>query len=49
VVHAMASLPDKERMHFFHEELTPLAAEEHALREKLVIVGQGGPPSSSVQ
>ena len=49
VVHAKASLPDKERMRFFHEEFMPLAAQEHALREKLVIVGQDNPPSSSVQ
>ena len=49
VVHAMASLPDKERMRFFHQEFMPLAAQEHALREELVIVGQGTPPGSSVQ
>lgn len=49
VVHAMAALPDEERMRFFHEEFMPLAAQEHALREKLVIVGQSKPPGSSVQ
>src|SRR6266705_2141606 len=49
VVHAMASLPDEERMRFLHEQFMPLAAQEHALREKLVIAGQGQPPSSSIQ
>src|SRR5215469_5166709 len=49
VVHAMAGLPDAERPQFWHEQFLPLAAQEHALREQLVIVGQGKPPTSSVQ
>lgn len=49
VVHAMAGLPDSERARFWHEQFLPLAAQEHALREKLVIVGQGQPPNSSIQ
>ena len=49
VVHAMARLPDSERAQFWHEQFLPLAAQEHALREKLVIVGQGKPATSSVQ
>jgi len=49
VVHAMAGLPDAERAQFWHEQFLPLAAQEHALREKLVIVGQGKPATSSVQ
>ena len=49
VVHAMASLPEPERMRFWHEQFMPLAAQEHALREQLQVVGQGRTPGSSVQ
>jgi hypothetical protein len=49
VVHAMASLPEPERMRFLHEQFMPLAAQEHALREQLQVVGQGRTPDSSVQ
>ena len=49
VVHAMVGLPDAERPKFWHEQFLPLAAQEHALREKLVIVGQGKPPTPSIQ
>ena len=49
VVHAMASLPEPERMRFWHEQFMPLAAQEHALREQLRVVGQGRTPDSSVQ
>jgi len=49
VMHAMASLPERERMRFWHEQFMPLAAQEHALREQLQVVGQGRTPDSSVQ
>jgi hypothetical protein len=49
VVHAMALLPEPERMRFWHEQFMPLAAQEHALREQLQVVGQGQTPDSSVQ
>ncbi|MBS1841517.1 MAG: hypothetical protein JSS69_15040 [Acidobacteria bacterium] len=49
VVRAMASLPEPERMRFWHEQFMPLAAQEHALREQLQVVGQGRTPDSSVQ
>jgi hypothetical protein len=49
VVHAMAGLPDTERVQFWYEQFLPLAAQEHALREKLMIVGQGRAPTSSIQ
>jgi len=49
VVHAMASLPEQERVRFWHEQFVPLAAEEHALREKLLVAGQGMPPDETVQ
>jgi hypothetical protein len=34
VVHAMGGLPGAERPQFWHEPFLPLAAQEHALREK---------------
>ena len=49
VVHALAALPEPERMRFWHEQFMPLAAQEHALREQLQAVGQGRTPDSSVQ
>jgi hypothetical protein len=49
VVHAMASLPEPERMRFWLEQFMPLAAQEHALREQLQVVGQGRTPDLSVQ
>jgi hypothetical protein len=49
VIHAMASLPEPERVKFWHEQFAPLAAEEHALREKLRVTGQGPPPGGRVQ
>jgi len=49
VIHAMASLPEPERVKFWHEQFAPPAAEEHALREKLQVVGQGTPPGGRVQ
>jgi hypothetical protein len=49
VIHAMASLPEPERVKFWHEQFAPLAAEEHALREKLRVTGQGTPPGGRVQ
>jgi hypothetical protein len=49
VVHAMAGLPEPERARFWHEQFMPLAAQEHALRERLQIVGQEQAPDCSVQ
>ena len=49
VVHAMTALPEAERPRFWHEQFMPLAAEEHALREKLVVGGQNRNPDSKVQ
>jgi hypothetical protein len=40
VIHDMASLPEPERVRYWHEEFVPLTAQEHALREKLVRVAQ---------
>jgi hypothetical protein len=49
VVHAMTSLPEAERPRFWHEQFMPLAAEEHAWCEKLVVAGQNRNPDSKVQ
>jgi hypothetical protein len=49
VIHAMASLTEPERVKFWHEQFAPLAAEEHALREKLRVTGQGTPSGGRVQ
>jgi hypothetical protein len=43
-VHAVASLPEPERVRFWHEQFMPLAAQEHALREQPQVVGQGRTP-----
>jgi len=45
----MTSLPEPERVKFWHKQFAPLAAEEHALREKLRVVGQGTPAGGRVQ
>ncbi|HYY72858.1 MAG TPA: hypothetical protein VE778_04635 [Candidatus Bathyarchaeia archaeon] len=49
LIHGMASRLEAERVKYWHEQFMPLAAQEHALREELVIVGQGNPPSSFAQ
>ena len=40
VIHDMRSIPEQEQVQFWHEEFMPLVAQEHALRERLVIAGQ---------
>jgi len=40
VIHDMGSIPEQEQVQFWHEEFMPLVAQEHALRERLVIAGQ---------
>lgn len=40
VIHDMRSIPEQEQVQFWHEEFMPLVDQEHALRERLVIVGQ---------
>jgi len=49
VVHGMASLPEADRVRYWHEEFTPLVAEEQALRETLLAVGQSMSPESKEQ
>jgi hypothetical protein len=40
VIHDMTSLPAEEQVQFWHEEFVPLTEQEHALRERLLLVGQ---------
>jgi len=47
VIHAMASLPESERVRYWHEEFVPLAAQEQVLREKLPIAGQNMSPKAT--
>ena len=44
VIHDMASLPAQEQVQFWHDEFMPLAEQEHALREQLLLVGQRASP-----
>jgi len=49
VIHDMASLPAEEQVQFWHDEFMPLAEQEHALREQLLIVGQKASPERATQ
>jgi hypothetical protein len=49
VIHAMASLPESDRVRYWHEEFMPLAAQEQVLRQKLLSAGQNLPPESNEQ
>jgi hypothetical protein len=49
VIHDMAALPAQEQLQFWHEEFMPLAAEEHALREKLLLAGRKVSPDGRTQ
>lgn len=43
VIQNMASLPEQERVQFFHEHFLPLEAQEKALRERLLVGARGCP------
>jgi hypothetical protein len=49
VIHDMGSLPADEQVQFWHDEFMPLVAQEHALREQLVFVGQRVAPERETQ
>lgn len=49
VIHDMASLPAEEQVQFWHDEFMPLAAQEHALRQQLLIFGQRASPERATQ
>ena len=40
VIRDMRSLPQQEQIQFWHEEVMPLLAQEHALGERLLVAGQ---------
>src|SRR5258707_5624634 len=40
VIRDMHSLPAQEQVQFWHEEFMPLVAQEHALRERLLVAGE---------
>jgi hypothetical protein len=40
VLRDMRSFPEQEQVQFWHEEFMPLLAQEHALRERLLVAGQ---------
>jgi len=49
VIHEMTSLPEKERLRFWHEQFLPLEAQERALRERLQMVGERMSPEPPSQ
>ena len=49
VIQDMRSLPEPERVQFWHEEFMPLLAQEHALRERLLVAGQKASSERSTQ
>jgi len=49
VIHDMDLLPADEQVQFWHDEFMPLAAQEHALREQLLLVGQRASPERATQ
>jgi hypothetical protein len=49
VIRDMSNLPENEQVQFWHEEFMPLVAEEPALREQLLEVGQRSSSPTSVQ
>ncbi len=40
VIHDMSSFPEQEQVQFWHEEFMPLLAQEHGLRERLLLEGE---------
>jgi len=49
VIHDMASVPAEEQVQFWHDEFMPLAEQEHALREQLLLVGKRESPERATQ
>lgn len=49
VIRDMSALPQQEQLQFWHEEFTPLLAQEHALREQLLLAGQRMSPQPTLQ
>ena len=49
VIRDMNALPAQEQIQFWHEEFIPLLAQEHALREQLLLAGQRMSPGATPQ
>jgi hypothetical protein len=49
VIRDMDALPQGEQVHLSPEEFLPLFAEEHALREHLVLAGQKASSNRTMQ
>jgi len=49
VIHDMASLPAEEQVQFWHDEFMPLAEQEHALRQQLLLLEQKVSPQRATQ
>jgi hypothetical protein len=49
VIRDMSALPQQDQLQFWHEEFTPLLAQEHALREQLLLAGQRMSPQPTLQ
>ncbi len=49
VIRDMSALPQQEQLQFWHEEFTPPLAQEHALREQLLLAGQRMSPQPTLQ
>lgn len=49
VIHEMTSLPEAERLRYWHEQFLPLEAQERALRERLRMVGERMSPEPQSQ
>jgi len=49
VIRDMGSFPEQEQLQFWHEEFMPLVAQEHALREQLLVAGQKVSQEGSTQ
>jgi hypothetical protein len=49
VIHDMAALPAEEQVQLWHDEFMPLAEQEHALREQLLIIGRKASPERATQ
>jgi hypothetical protein len=49
VIRDMSSFPEHDQLQFWHEEFVPLLAQEHALRERLLLAGQRISPEPTSQ
>jgi hypothetical protein len=48
VIRDISALPETEQVQFWHEEFVPLLAQEHALREQLLLAAQKRSPGRTL-